>query len=250
MRKLLEIKNNEDIKKSQFLVYALAVLIFSIFILVRTKELSFFEIDFFVEGIFLFTVLRFYGHAHRNKNYAFWGLTAVLVIYLVMHILEYTFIEYNIFVLYFCFMALIFLFINSYIMSSPLYYPRVQWWEYDFRYAGELKATAKVGEEEFEVRVADLRRSIASVLAFEVVPLGEQMSLEISYGKRVFKICGKITTQREVIHGRPLRYGLILNEQTENDKLEVLELTKIWRLHKKANLRRKFAAQKEANAVS
>ncbi|MBD64147.1 MAG: hypothetical protein CME62_03005 [Halobacteriovoraceae bacterium] len=249
MRKLLEVQNNEDIKKSQFINYGLTLLVASLFILVHASERNFFDFSFYLEGFFVFTVLRFYGKSHKNKNYAFWGLTVLLFIYLTMTILEFTFVSYNIFILYFSFLAFIFLMVNSYIMSSPLYYPRIQWWEYDFRYAGELKATARVNGLEFESRVADLRRNAASILAFDVLPLGAEMQVEIPYEDKVFKIIGTITTQREVIAGRPMRYGITLDESKEPNKSQVPALKKIWKSHKRANLRRKFSDHKESNGL-
>lgn len=249
MRKFLEIEFNDDYKKSLFTQYIISILIFSLFLLTRSIERTFFDLDFYFEGFFVFLVLKFYRQAHQERNYAFWGLTFMMSLYLVRHILYFTFIDYNIVVLYFSFLAGLFLFINSYIMSSPLYYPRIQWWEYDFRFSGELKANAKVGELSFEARLADLRRNAFSILSFEQIPIDEAIEVEISYGEKMYSISGTIKTSRELIPGRPIQYGVILDERTEAQKGAISDLKKIWKLHNTANLRRKFAAQKEEHGV-
>lgn len=249
MRKLLEIEFNDDYKKSLFVQYTISILVFALFLLTRSLERSFFELSFYLEAFLLFLVLKFYRQSHKEKNYAFWGLTLLLALYLIKHILHYTFIDYNIFVLYFSFLSGLFLFINSYIMSSPLYYPRIQWWEYDFRFSGELKATAKVEEETFEARLADLRRNAASVLSFKLLPVDSHIEVDIPYGEKNFHISGVVKTSRELIPGRPIHYGVILDEKTEAQKSTLLELKKIWKLHNTANLRRKFAARKEERGV-
>jgi hypothetical protein len=249
MRKLLEIEFNDDYKKSIFVQYTMSILIFSLFLMTRSIDRSFLDLNFFLEGFFLFLVLKFYRQAHKDKNYALWGLTIIISLYLIKHILYFTFIDYNIFILYFSFLAGLFLFMNSYIMSSPLYYPRIQWWEYDFRFSGELKANARVDETTFEARMADLRRNAASILSFEILPLDTEISVEIPYKEKMYEISGIVKTSRELIPGRPIHYGVILDEKTEHQKQSVLKLKKIWKHHNRANLRRKFKARKEEHGV-
>lgn len=250
MRKLLEIEFNDEIKKLNLLVWIFSILTFALFLLTRIAEKAIFNIGFFIELIFIFTVLRFYGRALRNRNYAFWGLSLVVTCYLVMNILQYTFIDYNIFILYIAFLSALFLGINGYMMSSPLYFPRIQWWEYDFRYRGELKATIEVNDEKTEIRVADVRRECISLLAFNQIRLGEEIKVEIPFGSRIFEVKGKLKTAREDIPGRPIRYGLKLDVAKEGDRKNYNELRKVWNMNKTANFRRKFAdylESKEAN---
>lgn len=250
MKKLLENETIEDRRKSNLILYIFNTLLISLFIMARTAEMKVFEVSFFLELFFVVGVIRFYSRAHKNKNYALWGFTAVISLYLILRILHFTFIHYNILVLYIAFLAGIFLIINSYLMSSPLYFPRIQWWEYDFRYRGELKAIARYEQEEVEIRVADLRRHCISFLGFEKIQLGEKVSVEIPFGQNIYKVVGRLKTMREDIPGRPIRYGLLLQFENESDRKIHQELKKIWRLHKKANIRRKFADYKEASEVN
>ncbi|MFT6631594.1 MAG: hypothetical protein ACJAS4_001545 [Bacteriovoracaceae bacterium] len=246
MRKLLEIEFNDEIRKVNLIVWIFSFLTFALFLLTRVAEKAIFNIGFFIELTFIFVVLRFYGRALRNRNYAFWGLTLVLSLYLFMNILQYTFMDYNIFILYVAFLSSLFLGINGYILSSPLYFPRIQWWEYDFRYRGELKATAILNDEESEIRVADVRRESMSLLSFSQIRLGQEIKIDIPFGEKVFEVTGKLKTAREDIPGRPIRYGVKLDVEKDTERKNYLELRKVWNMKKNANFRRKFADYKES----
>ncbi len=247
MKKLLEIRNDDELRKQTITKVILILLIFSLFLIVRITDKSFFKLSFYLEFIFLFITTRFYARAYRNKNYAFWGITLLIALYIFKNILNFTFVEYNMLVLYIAFLAAIFLGINAFVMSSPLYYPRVQWWEYDFRYRGELKGTMTYDEENVEVRLADLRRNCISILSFDNVDLGREIFLEIPFGSKLFTLKGQVQTRREVIPGRPVHYGLKLILNGAEERKNLAELKKVWKMHKKANLRRKFSEIKEAN---
>lgn len=246
MKKLLEIKDIEEFRKQKITMLILIFLIFAMFILVRLTDKSFFKISFYLEFIFLFITTRFYARSHQNKNYAFWGVSLVIGLYLVKNILNFTFVDYNIFVLYIAFLAMLFLGINCFVMSSPLYYPRVQWWEYDFRYRGELKGTLVLDDKNFDVRVSDLRRECVSILSFEQIELGAEVKAEIPFGQKLFNITGKVHTKREVIPGRPIHYGVKIKLSNSTERKNLTELKKVWNLQKKANIRRKFSELKES----
>lgn len=246
MKKLLEIENSEDFRKSLIIQYFFNIITFAVFLLVRIHDQAFFEFDFYFEFIVLFFLLRFYRYSHNNKNYAFWGYTAVLAFYLLRHILHFTFVDHNIFILYMAFLAVLFMGLNCYVMSSPLYYPRIQWWEYDFRYRGDLKATMKIDEESLEARMVDLRRECVSIMAFEKLQLGNKVLVEVPYGNNVFRLNGSVKTIREDITGRPISYGISVDLATTEQRKDYNELLKLWNMHKKVNLRRKFSQFKES----
>lgn len=245
MRKLLEINNTEEYKRSLLTQIALGIITIALCIFVRTHDRNFFDIDFIVELIIVTALFRFYVRAFRNKNYAYWGISVLIGLYLLRHILHFTFIEYNIFILYIGFLGVIFLVMNSFVMSSPLYYPRVQWWEYDFRYRGDLKAIIKVGTKQCEARLIDLRRGCTSLETFEYLSLGDEVETEVLYGSKIYSMTGVIKTLRLLVPGRPYRYGIKLNFDETMDKKTFLELKKIWKLNKKVKLRRKFTELKK-----
>lgn len=246
MKKLLENETKEERRRSLLTLYILNALLLALFVMARSTEMKIFEIGAFLEMSFVIIVIRFYSRAHMNKNYALWGFTAVIAIYLMLRVLHFTFVNYDPLILNIAFLAGLFLMTNGYFMSSPLYFPRIQWWEYDFRYRGELSAVIRIDEDEYEGRVADLRRNCLSILSFEKFNLGQLLKIEIPFGQNVYKVQGILKTSREDIPGRPIRYGLALVFGAETDRKEHMELKRIWKLNKKANIRRKFADFKEA----
>ena len=116
----------------------------------------------------------------------------------------------------------------------------------------ELKAFLRHEDSNLPIRIADIRRECISFLAFEGIKLGEQIELEIPFGKKTFQIKGILKTSREDIPGRPIRYGLKVDVD-DKDTLRIYnELSKVWNLKKKANIRRKFTdyvESKEANEL-
>ena len=244
MRKLLEISTPEEEKRAILTQIALALITVALAIFVRRHDRNFFDIDFVVEIFVLVAMFRFYVRAYKNKNYAYWGISGLIGCYLLRHILHFTFIEYDIFILYLGFLGAIFLSINCFVMSSPLYYPRVQWWEYDFRYRGDLKAIIKKGAEQYEARVIDLRRGCVSLETFEYIDLGTEVESEVQYGSKIYSMTGTLKTLRQLVPGRPYRYGVNLKFDEDTDRKTYMELKKIWSLNKKVKLRRKFTELK------
>lgn len=245
MKTLLEDLSKDELRNVLFIQYLLVTLVFCMFIFVRSQDMSFFRLNFYGELIFLFFTFRFYKRAHLNKNYAFWGLTIIIALYLLKNILQFTFVDYNIVVLYLAILCAIFLGLNSYVMSSPLYYPRIQWWEYDFRYRGELKGTLTSEGSTYELRLTDFRRGAMSVLVFESIKIGSKVLIEIPYGSELFKVNAEVKTIRQIIPGRPLCYGVVIKSEGEEQKQSLKNLSRFWALHKKAVLRRKFSDYRE-----
>lgn len=241
MRKILEIELADEVKKSQFIQFAVSLLTIALFLLVRTFEKSYFNLSFYFECAAILILVKFYNRAQRNKNYAFWGFSLAIGLYVIHKLIYFTFVDYQILIVYFSVLAGLFLFLNAFIMSSPLYYPRVPWWEYDFRYRAELKGEGHFSGLSFPLRLSDLRRNCASITVFETLPLGSKMSVDIIFNDKVYKLKGTIKTLREVIPGRPIIYGLVLDEKTEESKKELTELKKLWQKKKTANLRQKFS---------
>lgn len=244
MRKLLEIELADEVKKSQFIQFAVSLLTIALFLLVRTFEKSYFNLSFYFECAAILILLKYYNKAQRNKNYAFWGFSIAIGLYVVHKLIYFTFFEYQILIVYFSMLAGLFLLLNAFIMSSPLYYPRVPWWEYDFRYRAELKGEGHFSGLSFPLRLSDLRRGSASLAIFETLPLGGKMKIDIIFNEKVYKLNGTIKTLREVIPGRPIVYGIVLEQKSPEARAELIELKKLWNKKKSANLRQKFQEMK------
>tara|TARA_B100001971_G_scaffold213155_1_gene245592 strand:- start:182871 stop:183629 length:759 start_codon:yes stop_codon:yes gene_type:complete len=240
MKTFFELDLNEDYKRSQIVQYILAFLTLSLSILTRTFDQALIEFSFIFEIIIIVGAFNFYFKAQKNRNYAFWGISGLLGLFFLKFILKYTFIHYNLLVLYLTFLAMLFLAINCYIMSSPLFYPRVQWWEYDFRYRGDLKSILKIGDKSHKSRITDLRRGAACVESFENIPLNEEVIIEYDNQKSHFELVGVVKTSKEIIQGRPIRYGVEFYLRNEKEKKNYNGLLKVWNNTNRLKIRRKF----------
>ncbi|MCO4755536.1 MAG: hypothetical protein KC478_13725, partial [Bacteriovoracaceae bacterium] len=143
------------------------------------------------------------------------------------------------------FLSGLFLSINCYIMSSPIFFPRVQWWEYDFRYRGDLKSLIKLPGRNIESRVTDLRRNAACVESFAPLDLGTSVELEVEHDGVVYIVPASIRTSKEYVKGRPIRYGIIFDLSDEHNKSQFQKLRKLWNRNKKVKIRNKFTELKE-----
>jgi hypothetical protein len=241
MSKIFELDINDDFRKA---ILSQAVLMFFVFVLsliTSIQERSVFELSYLVEVVLLSLGFNFYFKAQRHRNYAYWTISLGVFIYLLLDILRYTFIDYNILVLYLGFLSLIFLFINLYVMSSPLFFPRVQWWEYDFRYRGDLKSIIKFDGKQINSRLTDLRRNSACVEGFDFIQLEKDISLEIEFEEKNYVLNGKLKTIRNIVPGRPFRYGIKFDFEKEESKRCYQELLNIWKKNKQVKLRSKFS---------
>src|SRR5690606_6656401 len=117
-----------------------------------------------------------------------------------------------------------------------LFFPRVQWWEYDFRYRGDLKIKIKHNGVLFPARLTDLRRSEACVEAFEDLKIKEVCNIEIELDEKVFSINGEIKTKKQIIPGRPLRYGIKIDFISQDQRKNFYELEKLWKNQKKVKV--------------
>lgn len=247
MKKLFEIDLNEDYRNSRFSQFVLMALTFILSAAVRIHEKNFVELNFLLEIFIIGAVFNAYFKAQKQRNYSFWGISFLLGLFLLQNVVKYTFEDYQIFILYIAFLAGIFLTINCYIMSSPLFFPRVQWWEYDFRYRGDLKSFIKLKDEVIESRVTDLRRECACVESFNRIDLGSEFELEMEHEDKNYVIPAIVKTSKEVIKGRPIRYGIEFDLEDEKNKAQYDDLKEIWASNKKAKIRTKFKDLKERN---
>lgn len=132
-------------------------------------------------------------------------------------------------------------------MSSPLFYPRVQWWEYDFRYRGDLKTMVKHQDKTYEARLTDLRRDAGCVELFENLSIDDTIKLEIDFNGKVYGISAIVKTITELLPGRPLRYGVKIDIKDVHHKNNFLDLKRSWSESNKVKLRRKFTKIKSVN---
>lgn len=239
--KKLNININDEYGKAIFVFYFQLILHFVLYILVSAVEETFFTLMFFVSFLFWVFIYKFLYNSLSQRNYSFWALSFFIFIYFAKTVFYYTFVSSHIVILYFSFLGMMCLFINAYIMSSPLFYPRVQWWEYDFRYRGDLKIKINYESSSYEARLIDLRRSEASVEAFEDMEIDKRCEIELEFENETYSVIGLIKTKKQIIPGRPLRYGVKISFSTPEQKKKFTYLERLWEEQKKVKVRRKFS---------
>jgi hypothetical protein len=157
-----------------------------------------------------------------------------------LKIFFYTFkiYDFNLIIIYLAALGLIAL--ESYLISSPVFYPRVPWWEYDFRYRGDLKINVSHKGENLEGRLTDLRRGAGCVLLFENIEIQDEVSIyPLDYDIGI-ELIAEIKNKREELVGRGISYGVKFVFNSEEQEKQYKRLTKLWTESKIIKKRHKF----------
>ena len=240
MKRIFEFDINDDLRRASITQFALMATIFVLSFSLANIEKRIFDFFTLVELCIMAIIFNFYFKAQRKRNYSYWVISILLVFYLLQAILHYALIEYNLLILYLAFLGSVFLALNAYVMSSPLFFPRVQWWEYDFRYRGDLKAKVFFQNQEFEARLTDLRRLSACIEVFDHLDLEQTVVLVVKIDNEEYSLPGVVKTKKEIIPGRPIRYGVRFQLLDLNKKNQYVALKKFWDKNKQAKIRNKF----------
>lgn len=127
-------------------------------------------------------------------------------------------------------------------MNSPLLYPRITWWEYDFRFRGELKIWAHLEDRCVQGRMTDLRKKAGCVVLFERLLPGEEFDISYQFGKDALLYKVKVITRREAFFGRGYIYGVSFEgvNQTKDEKKKFKRLSRIWRVKRRVKKELKY----------
>lgn len=178
----------------------------------------------------------------KELFYSFWSFSGILTVFLLIKMFSSEIEMGEIRLLYF--VGLILLFVEAYILSSPIYYPRVSWWEYDFRYRTDLKITIENSEEKTEARVTDLRRGAGCVASFEEFKIGDEIKLSSeSYFENDLVV--EIVSKRIYSLGRPYNYGVRFLLEKEGAKNSYASLINIWENETLQRRQKKFTTKSE-----
>lgn len=240
MKKWIDLEVLDEVKRAKILQFFVIIFTALTSFIVSAHEKSTVTFSFAAEVVLFLLLFRFYLKAQENRNYAYWGTSFLLFLFNLRVILYYTFFDYQAVILYFSFLAVIFMSINIYVMSSPLFFPRVQWWEYDFRYRGDLKAAAKVDTDVFNARLTDLRRGSGCIEIFEYLDIGTEVDLRINFEGKNYELTTNVVTRLQAIPGRAYRYGVKALFENEDQKDQYRELKRLWSERIKVKLRNKF----------
>jgi hypothetical protein len=168
--------------------------------------------------VLLSLIYKYFFKTVKNLNYSYWTFATLTALYLIssMYFVSYYNEIWGLMNIYF--LTLILLGVQVYILSSPIYYPRVSWWEYDFRYRDDQKVKVKSPEKEYECRLSDLRRSAGCLQSFEIFKNSEKLELIIGKDGEDKSFNIEIMSSRQYSLGRPRSYGIKFLFSNDNEK--------------------------------
>lgn len=236
----LNLQNSYDKVKFLTIIQFLLVLIgFVAEALVTQSVLNF---SFIFQFILLLAAYNFYYSALSNLFYSYWNMSVIFgIYYLVSLTRNFLVIGHPMIGVLFCF-SLFFLAIACYIVSSPLYYPRFHWWEYDFRFRADIRCWVEVDGKQYKGRLSDLRRGAACLELFNQISVGHPIIISIDILNQNFTLFAEVRSKREPIIGRSIIYGVkFVNNDLEQRQRQKF-LTNYWNESKKIKIRNKFAA--------
>lgn len=130
-------------------------------------------------------------------------------------------------------------------LFRPLLFPKVSWWEYDFRYRDDVKVffhPASNPATRWEGRLIDWQKSEACLVAFGEFPLGEKLALEIAYQDQApLLVNATIYSQRHGPPGRGLLYGIGLQFPSEQQAQQFFQFTQDWAHNSIVKKKRKYS---------
>ncbi|MBP9674814.1 MAG: hypothetical protein KBD63_06925 [Bacteriovoracaceae bacterium] len=188
---------------------------------------------------------KFHVKMLKKIYYAFWTFSVALFFLYFLSLVQNIFSHYLITTAYA--VSIILFLIECYILSSPLFFPRIRWWEYDFRFRGDLRVLVKALGEEVKARLTDLRRGAGCVVLFKDVPIGGVIEIETIHQGKPFVVSAQIVTKREYWIGRGFAYGVLLISENKEQEKMIKEFINFWKKNHSVRIRSKF---KNINAVS
>lgn len=190
--------------------------------------------------IFLIIFYRMFYRTQKNVHYSFWTMSVVSAFLLVFHLLRSLY-YYNDFSLFFLYtMSFFLLGVLCFSLYTPVFYPIISWWEYDFRYRNDLKT--KVFSESLDSvdgRLVDLRKKAAGLNLFNDLSIGEKLEIAPCSGVDG-RLIVEVVSKRQHSIGRPYTYGVRFLFDSEESKTRYHELEKYWNFERKAKKDKKF----------
>lgn len=242
MLKRFNLQNSFD--KVKFLTIIQTVLVLIAFISEALFTQSVLNFSFIFQLILLIAGFNFYYNALSGLYYSFWNISFILIAYYTVSLSRNFLVIGHPFVGFLYFLSFIILLICCYIISSPLYYPLVNWWEYDFRFRADIRCWVEVDGQLHRGRLSDLRRGAACLELFQSIPVGQPVQINVEILNQKFTLFSEVRSRREPIMGRSIVYGIkfINNDLEHNQRLRLL--TNYWKESKKIKIRNKFSTQK------
>lgn len=177
----------------------------------------------------------------KHRYYTYWSFSTLLFFYILFKINEQFFVLHHAHIGVLYLISCLILILKMYILSSPIYYPRVSWWEYDFRYRDDLRISVKAEDNEYMARLTDLRRFAGCVALFEEVKLGDEIIIQAKVDDISVSLRGQVMSKRRDLIGRPLIYGVRFKFDSRSNKKRYIQLVRLWKKEKHSKRKLKFA---------
>jgi PilZ domain len=240
MLKRLNLQKSYD--KVKFFTIIQFVLIMAAFIAEAVVTKSVFYFSFIFQFVVIVVSYNFYYKALSNLFYSYWNMSLLFAIYYLVSFIRNLVVTDNPYISFLFFLSLILLIMASYIVSSPLYYPRVHWWEYDFRFRADIRCMVEVDGIQKRGRLSDLRRGAACLELFKHVNVGAPIEINVEILNQNFTLNAEVRSKREAIIGRSIVYGVKFMNIDLEQRQRLKFLTNYWKESKKIKIRNKFAS--------
>ena len=203
------------------------------------------NLTFVLQFTLLIFALNFHLKALKNLLNSFWSLTfALLPFYLIALSRNYFVLDNQLTAIWYSCSAII-LALVAWQISTPLYYPMIQWWEYDFRFRPDIKIEVELDQDQsVAARLSDLRRGGGCVVMFQSAPVGTVLKVATDVMGNKFKIKAEIISRKEPILGRGFIYGVKFQSEDLEQRQRLKLLTNYWFETKKSKSRSKYEAVK------
>jgi len=231
----------QDTTWALFLHYSHLFLMF----LALAEEFHLGRVKFFGLLVRVILILYFYSlykKTLQNLFYTFWTFTLLCAIYFAVGIIQNSLGAIRPELLTFYSLGLLLLMIESYIIGSPIYFPRVRWWEYDFRYRGDLKIEVIHANMAVQGRLMDVRRAAGGLILFEEFDLKDKLVVKVVLPEREVRLTARIFSKREPVIGRGVHYGVGFEFESPFDRRSYGLLRKFWKKHFSMRLKLKYAS--------
>lgn len=233
--------NHSFKSETKTIKFLLKAFFFFIHLAIMTEIVAGLKFRLGVRLLFFLYLSAPYYKTIKHRYYTYWTFSTLLFLYILFKINEQFFVlhQSHIGILYM--ISCLILILKMYILSSPIYYPRVNWWEYDFRYRDDLRIKVKSEDNEYDARLTDLRRFAGCVGLFEELRLGDEIVINAKVDDVTVNLRGQVMSKRRDLIGRPLIYGVKFKFDSRSNKKRYIRLERLWKQEKNNKRRLKFA---------
>ncbi len=168
--------------------------------------------------------------ALKNLLYSFWSFFLFLLFWELARLFIF---DLNLGGIILNSASLITLGILGILLFSPLFYPQIRWWEYDFRFISDFPIKLSHEEKQYEGRILDIKREVVVIWLFEAHPLNEAFQLSFQYYGKEDELEGIVKMVRPHPYGRGYYVTLLLSvsgdffETPEELKKKILHLNRL-----------------------